>query len=150
MSSKENTEEKDVARDVVLKELTAFLKKHKKKEFRRGKVTPESIEEDYVDVIEALEDGLLVFDEKQKPTYTLRSPLFADAEDKKLIVKEVTFRSRIKEADKNLLMDNLDIKKQMGTYTLKYIAYITQLSMTEVKELDTDDFDVLNQICSVF
>jgi len=27
---------------------------------------------------------------------------------------------------------------------------MTQLSMTEVKELETDDFDVLNQICSVF
>lgn len=141
---------KKVPTEVAIIDLTNFLKKHKSKEFRRGKMTQDVIEEDYVDVIEAIEDGLLVFDEKNKPTYTLRNPLYANAEDKSLQKTEVTFRSRIKEADKNLLMDNLDIKKQMGTYTIKYISYITQLSMTEVKELETDDFDVLNQICSVF
>lgn len=141
---------KKVPTEVAIVELTNFLKKHKEKDFRRGKMTQDVIEEDYVDVIEAIEDGLLVFDEKSKPTYTLRNPLYATAEDKSLQKTEVTFRSRIKEADKNLLMDNLDIKKQMGTYTIKYISYITQLSMTEVKELETDDFDVLNQICSVF
>lgn len=141
---------KKVPTEVAIIDLTNFLKKHKSKEFRRGKMTQDVIEEDYVDVIEAIEDGLLVFDEKNKPTYTLRNPLYTNAEDKSLQKTEVTFRSRIKEADKNLLMDNLDIKKQMGTYTIKYISYITQLSMTEVKELETDDFDVLNQICSVF
>lgn len=141
---------KKVPTEVAIVELTNFLKKHKEKDFRRGKMTQDVIEEDYVDVIEAIEDGLLVFDEKSKPTYTLRNPLYATAEDKSLQKTEVTFRSRIKEADKNLLMDNLDMKKQMGTYTIKYISYITQLSMTEVKELETDDFDVLNQICSVF
>lgn len=141
---------KKVPTEVAIVELTNFLKKHKEKDFRRGKMTQDVIEEDYVDVIEAIEDGLLVFDEKSKPIYTLRNPLYATAEDKSLQKTEVTFRSRIKEADKNLLMDNLDIKKQMGTYTIKYISYITQLSMTEVKELETDDFDVLNQICSVF
>lgn len=141
---------KKVPTEVAIIDLTNFLKKHKSKEFRRGKMTQDVIEEDYVDVIEAIEDGLLVFDEKNKPTYTLRNPLYANAEDKSLQKTEVTFKSRIKEADKNLLMDNLDIKKQMGTYTIKYISYITQLSMTEVKELETDDFDVLNQICSVF
>jgi len=141
---------KKVPTEVAIVDLTNFLKKHKEKEFRRGKMTQEIIEEEYVDVIEAIEDGLLVFDDKNKPTYKLRNPLYANAEDKSLQKTEVTFRSRIKEADKNLLMDNLDMKKQMGTYTIKYISYITQLSMTEVKELETDDFDVLNQICSVF
>lgn len=141
---------KKVSKEIAIQDLKNFLMKHKAKDFRRGKMTDEVIEEDYEDVIEAIEDGLLVFDEKHKPVYTLRNQLYANATDKSLIKKEVTFRSRIKEADKNLLMDNLDIKKQMGTYTLKYISYITQLSMTEVKELETDDFDVLNQICSVF
>lgn len=144
------TAEKKVSREVAIKDLTNFLKKHKSKEFSRGKLTDDVIEEDYIDVIEAIEDGLLVFDDKAKPTYTLRNPLFATADDKSLQVTEVTFRSRIKESDKNMLMDNLDIKKQMGTYTIKYISFITQLSMTEVKELEKDDFEVLNQICSVF
>lgn len=141
---------KKVSNEIAVQEITNFLKKHNEKEFRRGKITEETILEDYLDTIEAIEDGLLVFDEKMKPTYTLRTPLYGEAKDKSLIKSTVSFRSRIKEADKNLLMDNLDIKKQMGTYTIKYISYITQLSMTEVKELESDDFDVLNQICSVF
>ena len=151
MSSTKSTEtKKAVNSNVAIDDLKNFLKKHMAKDFRRGKMTDEKIEDDYIDVIEAIEDGLLVFDDKNKPTYTLRYPLFGNAEDKSLMVTEVTFRSRIKEADKSILMDGLDIKKQLGTYTIKYISYITQLSMTEVKELEKEDFDVLNQICSVF
>ena len=141
--------EKVVTTEVAIKELTEFLKKHKAKEFRRGKMTREVIEEDYIDVIEAIEDGHLVFD-GTKPKYTLRDPLFKDAEDKSLIVNEVNFRSRIKEADRALVMDGLNLEKQRGTYVLKTLSYITQLSMVEIKKLEKEDFDVLNQICSVF
>jgi hypothetical protein len=141
---------KKVPKEVAFTEFVEFLKKHKEKEFRRGKMTDNVIEEEYIDVLEAIEDGLLVFDEKNKPVYSLRFPLYESAEDKSLVIKEVSFRSRIKESDKNMLMDGLDIKKQLGTYTLKYISFMTQLSMFEVKELEKDDFDVLNQICSVF
>lgn len=141
---------KQVSQDVALKDLTEFLKKHKQKEFRRGLVSDESIKEDYIDVLEAIEDGLLVFDKHLKPVYTLRQALFQDAEDNSLKVTEINFRQRIRPADRNLLMDGLDVSKQIGTYTLKYISFITSLSMTEVKELEKDDFEVLNQICSVF
>lgn len=147
--SNEQKDKKKVGTDVAIKELTEFLKKYKKKEFRRGKMTLDSIKEDYIDVIEAIEDGYLVFVEG-KPTYTLREPLFSNAEDKNLIVKEVKFRSRIKEADRAILMDGLNPETQKGTYVLKTLSYITQLSITEVKELEKEDFDVLNQICSVF
>lgn len=142
--------EKLVSTDVAIEDLKNFLQKHKSKEFRRGVMTQEKIEEDYIDVIEAIEDGLLSFDSNGNPIYKLRSPLYEGLEDKTLMVKEVTFRSRIKEADKSLLMDGLNMQKQVGTYTIKYISFMTQLSMTEVKELETDDFEVLNQICSVF
>lgn len=145
-----NRAEQKVSTEVAVSDLTNFLQKHKSKEFRRGVMTQEKIEDDYVDVIEAIEDGLLSFDHNGNPIYQLRNPLYAGAEDKSLVKKEVTFRSRIKEADKSLLMDGLNMQKQIGTYTLKYISFITQLSMTEVKELETDDFEVLNQICSVF
>lgn len=141
---------KKVSNEIAVKEVTDFLRKHKEKEFKRGKMTEDVILEDYIDVIEAVEDGLITFDDHGKPVYTLKKPLYADAKDKSLVIDKVTFRARIKESDKNMLMDNLDVKKQMGTYTIKYISFMTQLSMTEVKELENDDFDVLNQICSVF
>ena len=146
---KPENETKKVATEVAVKELTEFLKKYKSKEFRRGKLSTEKISDDYIDAIEAIEDGLLVFKDNT-PTYTLREPLFSKAEDKALVVKEVNFRTRIKEADRALIMDGLDLEKKRGTYVLKTLSYITQLSMVEIKELGKDDFDVLNQICSVF
>jgi hypothetical protein len=149
MSKTEDASKKKVAKNVAIEELTEFLKKYKSKEFRRGLMTHEKIEEDYIDVIEAIEDGNLIF-EKGKPKYKLREPLFKDAEDKSLMVTDVNFRSRIKEADRALIMDGLDLEKKRGTYVLKTLSYITQLSMVEVKELEKEDFDVLNQICSVF
>jgi hypothetical protein len=136
--------------EVVVEEIFQFIKKHKEKEIRRNKITIESIKEDYEDMIEAVEDGFLVFDENKNPVYNLRHKIGEGLDDGSLATTQVKFRSRIKEADKNLLMDGLDMKRQIGTYTIKYISFITQLSMTEVKMLEKDDFEVLNQICSVF
>lgn len=136
--------------EVAVAELTNFLKKHKSKEFRRGQLTEEKIKEDYVDVLEAIEDGLLVFDEKGNPEYTLEKPLFEDAENQDLVVKTIKFRSRVKAADKALVMDGLDFEKQRGTYVIKLLSYITMLSVAEVKQLENEDFVVLNQLCSVF
>lgn len=139
-----------VSQEVALEELKNFLKKHKSKEFRRGTLTDEKIKTEYVDVLEAIEDGLLVFDDKNHPTYTLAHPLFEDADNQDLVVKQVKFRSRVKAADKTLVMDGLDFEKQRGTYVVKLLSYITKLSMTEVKQLEDEDYVVLNQLCSVF
>lgn len=139
-----------ISSDVALIELTKFLKIHKAKDFRRGKMTDEMIKEDYIDVLEAIEDGLMVFDEKSKPVYKLRFPLDTDKQDSALAITEVTFKSRIKGADKTMLLDGIDPKKQLGTYMLKVISYITQLDQVDAKRLEVDDFEVLNQICSVF
>lgn len=139
-----------VGKEVAIKELEDFLKIHLKKEFRRGLIDEEKIKEDYPDVIEAIEDGLLVFDEKHKPTYKLRYPLFEKAENQELVVKEVKIRTRIKGADKSVLLNGLNPQKELGTYIVKTISYITQLSITEVKELEREDYDTLNQLCSVF
>jgi hypothetical protein len=149
MSKEVSAKRNKVVRKVAIQEITEFISKYKAKEIRRGILTDEKILEDYIDAIEAIEDGHLIF-ENGKPIYTLKSPLFAKAEDQSLVVRTVNFRSRISEADKALVMDGIDIEKKRGTYVLKTLSYITQLSMVEVKELDKDDFDVLNQICSVF
>ena len=145
-----NVDKKAIATDVAVNELKEFLKIHLKKEFRRGLITDEKIQEDYPDVIEALEDGLLTFDDKMKPSYKLRYPLFEQAENKDLVVKQVTFRQRLKGADKSVLLNGLNPQKELGTYIIKTVSYITQLSITEVKELEKDDFETLNQLCSVF
>ncbi len=141
---------KALSQEAALSELKKFLSKHKSKELRRGQLSDEKIKEDYVDVLEAIEDGFLVFDEKSNPVYTLQHPLFENSDNPDLVVKQVNFRTRIKAADKTLVMDGLDFEKQRGTYVIKLLSYITKLNMGEVKELENEDFLVLNQICSVF
>lgn len=150
MSKEKLTEGKKVATSVAISEVEVFLKKHLSKEYRRGLMTEEKVKEDYLDVIEAVEDGLLVF-EKGRPVYTLRVPLFEGAEDSSLVVKTVNgIRSRIKEADRALVMDGIDIEKKQGTFVLKMLSFITQLSLTELKQLEKEDYRVLQQIASVF
>ena len=138
---------KKIDTKVAFQEVKTFVEKHKAKEVRRGNLTDEIIEKD---LIEAVEDGLLIFDKHLSPTYTLREPLHEHLEDAGLVIREVKFKSRITEAEKALVMDGLDVAKQTGTYVLKTMAHITMLKMADIKVIKKDDFDVLNQICSVF
>ena len=139
-----------VSKEVAFKDVKTYLEKHLKKEFRRKQMPDSKIYEDYEDMIEAVEDGLLIIDSKGKVEYTLRYPLFTDKEDAGLAIKKVNIRGRIKAADKHLLMDGLDVQKKLGTYTLKIIAYITEVQLADVKQLEKEDFDTINQLCSVF
>ena len=139
-----------VSKEVAFKDVKTYLEKHLKKEFRRKQMPDSKIYEDYEDMIEAVEDGLLIIDSKGKVEYTLRYPLFTDKEDSSLAIKKVNIRGRIKAADKHLLMDGLDVQKKLGTYTLKIIAYITEVQLADVKQLEKEDFDTINQLCSVF
>ncbi len=134
--------------EVAIEEISKFLQIHLPKEFRRGKMTEEKIKEDYIDVIEAIEDGVLVFDEHNKPSYKLQNPI--KNENGEAVITEISFRARIKGADKTILMNGIDPKKQLGDYMIKVISYMTQLESALVKKLDKQDFEVLNQICSVF
>lgn len=139
-----------VDQKVAFNDVKSYLEKHLKKEFRRGQMDDKTIEDEYFDLIEAVEDGLLKFDDKGKAIYKLREPLYTDKENADLVINQISTKSRIKAADKHVLMNGLNVQKQMGSYTLKVIAYITQLSERDIKELERDDFDVLNQLCSVF
>ena len=139
-----------VSKEVAFKDVKTYLEKHLKKEFRRKQMPDSKIYDEYEDMIEAVEDGLLIIDSKGKVEYTLRYPLFTDKEDAGLAIKKVNIRGRIKAADKHLLMDGLDVQKKLGTYTLKIIAYITEVQLADVKQLEKEDFDTINQLCSVF
>ena len=142
--------EKQVSEEVAFEDVKSYLKKHLRKEFRRGQMSDDKIKEEYFDLIEAVQDGLLTLDDKGKAVYRLRDPLYTDKENKDLAITEIQIRNRVRAADKNLLMDGINPQKQLGTYTVKIISYITQMDIRDVKELSKDDFDVLNALCSVF
>tara|TARA_B100000953_G_scaffold297883_1_gene293564 strand:- start:4124 stop:4567 length:444 start_codon:yes stop_codon:yes gene_type:complete len=143
-------EVKKINRKQAVEEMSKFLEKHDPKGFRRGEYSKDKILEDYVDVIEAIEDGKLVFDDHLVPTYEYYEPLFPDSNTRSEKDDACTLRSRVKAADKALVMDGLNFEKQRGTYALKMLSYLCQIEMYRVKELGSTDFNTLNQLCSVF
>jgi|GEM_PF-1724271 len=146
------SKQKVLATEVALVELTKFVKKHKAKEFRRGKITEEQIPTEYIDILESLEDGNLEFDENLNPKYTLMDPVLPTEKnaDASLGLREITFKTRIKPTSLANIMQGIDVQKDSGTFSLKYMSYITGLSLIMIDKLSKDDYDVLNQICSVF
>lgn len=146
----ENAQKKVMTREVSTQEMKGFLAKYDKKGAKKGKHTDTYIEEEFETCLEALEAGNLVFNEHKVPTLTLFEPLYKNAENQALVKKTVTFKSRIRQAEKVLVMDGLNLEKQQGTYVLKVMSYMTQLSLTDIKNLESEDYEILNQICSVF
>lgn len=139
---------KKVDEKVAIETFTKFLKKFKAKELRRGEISEVDIKDDYIDAIESIQDGFLIFDDKDHPSLTLRKPLTTG--DDETAVKEVTFRTRIRPSDKANIMSGLEVQKDVGKFSLRYAAYITQLSIKELDLLDRDDYDTIQQVCSVF
>lgn len=142
------TEKKAISEEVAIQELTEFLKKYKKREFRKGLMTRDKILDEYPNVIDALMDGLLIFNDKQEPKLTLREPI--EAKDKDLGVYEVTFRTRIRPSDQARIMDGLNLQTQQAKYVIKFLSYVADLSQGEIDLLDKEDYDTINQIASVF
>lgn len=143
-------DKKKISEDVALVDITKFLKKFKAKEFRRGQLDDAKIREEYIDVLEAIEDGLITFNEENHPTYTLRNPIEVESKDKDKGTYHVNFKTRVKPSEKARIMDGLNVEKQAGTFAIKYICFVAQLSKSDVDMLSADDYDVINQICSVF
>jgi len=138
---------KKVGREVAFKELKGFLNKHKAKEFRRGTLTDEKIEDDYIDVLEAIEDGLMIFKDNS-PVYTLREPVKSD--NGNVVLDEVVFRTRIHPVDRTNVLNGINLEKEQGTYLLKTLSLATQLSVPMLSKLGKEDFEVLNQVSQVF
>lgn len=137
---------KSVSKEIAVGEFIKFLKVHKAKELKRGKIKEIEIPEEYPDAIEAIMDGRMVFDDKSHPTLKLKEPLKDEAET----IAEVSFRKRIKPSERANVMSGLNIEKDIGKFTLRYLAYLTQLSIADLDRMHGDDYDTINQLGSVF
>lgn len=144
------TKKSKISEDVALADLKKFLEKYKAKEMRRGQLKDDKIKDDYVDVLEAIQDGFMVFDDKHNPKYTLRVPLETDGGNPELATREILFKTRVRPSVKADLMDGLKIETQLGKFSIRYMGYIADLSAGDIDKLDPEDYDVINQICSVF
>jgi len=138
-----------VSEEMAIDELSVFLKKYKKREFRKGQMTNDRILDEYPNVIDAIMDGLLAF-EDAGPKLTLREPIETETKDKELGVYNVAFRTRVKPSDQSRIMDGINIQTQQAKYVLKFLSYVTGLNSSEIDKLGKEDYDTINQLCSVF
>lgn len=145
LNSGENENYK-VDQETAISEIQDFLSKHNQRDARNGKFTKDFICDEYATTLDEVRTGRLKF-EDGLPVYTLNTPLFEGQETEILTVK---WRSRISEGTKMRLMDGLNVAKNQGTFFLRLMAYSTQLSITEIEKLSKDDYDLINQVTSVF
>jgi len=136
--------EQKVSTEVAFAELVEFLKLHRRKEFRRNLLSDDQIKLDYPDLLIAIEDGLLTFNGAQ-PTYELRYPV--DAENS---IKKVVPRTRINPVDQANVMNGLDIQKEKGTFIIKKLCFICQISQGDLILMDNEDYETISQLAAVF
>lgn len=132
-----------VSQEVALDDLEKFVNTYSKKLVKR-----DTLSESYPDVLDAIMEGLLSFDEKQVPKFKLKSPLVSD--DNSVALAELEFKTRIKPSTKADLGKGLSIQTDILNYQLRITAYIVGQPTAILDKLSPFDYDVVSQISAVF
>lgn len=133
-----------ISKEVAIEEIRNFLNKYN----RRQDFSDSKIEEDYPDALEAVQLGLLVFDDKKVPLFTLETPIKDD--DNEVVLKQVSFKTRIKPSTKANLAEGIDLRKQAVKYSLNVVAFIIDQPKPMLDKFEPFDYDVIQQVSSVF
>jgi len=141
--------ENKVSREVALNELVEFVKSHKGKFFKRGILDRAKVEEDFIDALEAMEEGRLTIEEGKVSLSLLEPISIKDGEETKTLDK-VILRKRVKRSDVERVTRGVDLQKEQLKAAIKIICLITGLTEKEVDDLNNDDYEAINQIGSVF
>lgn len=129
--------------EVAIKEIQDFVYENldiKKQDFE--------ISQDYPQMLKAVEQGYLTFDENNHPTLVLKEPI-KNAEGV-ISVSEIKFRNRIKPSQLKEIMKGLDIAKNQIEYLHRQLAYITFQPVAMLDKFSKFDYKVIDQIATVF
>lgn len=132
-----------VEKDVAISELQSLVEKWTYERPEEWK-----IEDDYPQVLKAVQKGLLVIDKDNNPVFTLAFPIKSDGGN--FNVSEIKFRTRIKPSDLSNITKGLNVAKQQVEYTLRCLAYITGEPKAMLDKFDKFDYKVIEQISTVF
>lgn len=135
--------DKVISKDVALVELEKVVNWFVKKP-----VPVEELEETYPDVLEAIMDGLLVFDADNVPTYKLKNPI--KGESGGVVLESLTFKTRIKPTDQRKIAYGIDFKKDPIGFQHKAIAHLTSQSELMIDNYSRYDLDVVQQVSTLF
>ena len=130
-------------KDVAISELQSLVEKCTYEKPEEWKV-----EEDYPQVLKAIQKGLVVIDKDKNPVFTLAFPI--GEKGGTLNVTEIKFRTRIKPSDLSNITKGLNVAKQQVEYTLRCLAYITGEPKAMLDKFDKFDYKVIEQISTVF
>lgn len=132
-----------VSKEVALEDLEKFVNSFVKKP-----VPANELEESYPDVLDAIMDGFLSFDENSLPKLKLKNPI--KSEEGTVVLSDVTFRTRIKPTTLADLAKGLHPQKEVFTLQLKMTSYIIDQPIAMLDKFDRYDYDVISQVASVF
>lgn len=132
-----------VSKEVALDELEGFVNKFVKKPLPQNE-----IEDSYPDVLDAIMEGNLSFDDDKNPTLRLKFPV--KDENGNPFLSEVTFKTRIKPTVLASLAKGLHPQKEIFQLQLNMTSYIIDQSIAMLDKFDRYDYDVISQVSSVF
>lgn len=133
-----------VPEEQAVMEVKAFAEYHKEKGIADEKIT-----EDYPDIIEAVKLGLLVFDDEQTPTLTLKKPV--KTTEGNVALDRIVFKTRIRASEKEKLTKGIDLEGEQVLLLNKLKAFFMQQPKAYLDKLESKfDERVIDQICTVF
>jgi hypothetical protein len=132
-----------VSKDVALNDLEGFINQWVKKPAQK-----DELEGLYPDILDAIVDGYLVFDENQVPKYTLKNPIKNEAGDVSLA--ELNFVTRIKPTNLANIAKGIDVRVDPMNLQLRMVAHIIGQPIAYLDLFSRYDYDVISSVAAVF
>lgn len=132
-----------VSKEVALNELEKFINSFVKKPVQK-----DQLENVYPDILDAIMDGFVLFDESGLPKYKLKFPIKND--EGNVSLSEIIFRTRIKPTQLADIAKGLNLQTDVLTLQLRMTAFIIDQPVAVLDKFERYDLDAINQIASVF
>lgn len=132
-----------ISRDVGIVDVENFVNTFAKKAIKTS-----DVEEKYLDILEAVEDGLLTFNESYVPKLTLKTPI--KNTDGEVSLSEINFKTRIKPTDLANIGKGLNLATDTLNMQLRMVANICGQPIAFLDLLSKYDYDVVSSVASVF
>ncbi|APZ82890.1 hypothetical protein [Flavobacterium phage FL-1] len=132
-----------ITKDIAISEIETLINRFVKKP-----VSTEEIEETYPDIVDAIMDGFLSFNDEGIPVLKLKFPIKTESGD--LFLSEINFKTRIKPTTLASIAKGIDLKTDQFSLQLKMISHIIDQSVPMLDKFERYDYDVISQVCTIF
>lgn len=135
--------EKVISEDVALNDLELFVNQFVKRPDPR-----EDLKKKHLDILEAIQDGFLVFDADMNPTLTLKNPIKNDKGE--VSISEIKFVTRILPSKLTELAKGLHPVDDLFLLQNKMTGFIISQPVAMLDKFSRYDLDVINQLAAIF